>query len=67
MKTISPDGWKVIENAEDWYHILTERAFAIWADGVCNIIVELQEAPSATGSRKAKAGDGKGVSGVSQE
>lgn len=50
MKTIGPDGWKVIGNAEDWYHVLTERAFAVWADGVCNIIVELQ------GSVKLRSG-----------
>ena len=41
VKTIGPTGWQVIDSAESWYHILTERAFATWADGVCNIIVEL--------------------------
>ena len=41
VKTIGPTGWQVIDSAESWYHVLTERAFATWADGVCNIIVEL--------------------------
>lgn len=41
VKTIGPTGWQLIESAESWYDALTERAFATWADGVCNIIVEL--------------------------
>ncbi|KAH6620448.1 hypothetical protein C7974DRAFT_234301 [Boeremia exigua] len=41
VKTVGPTGWQVIDSAEGWYHVLTERAFATWADGVCNIIVEL--------------------------
>lgn len=41
VKTIGPAGWRVIDSAESWYHVLTERAFATWADGVCNIIVEM--------------------------
>ncbi|KAF1934037.1 uncharacterized protein M421DRAFT_415085 [Didymella exigua CBS 183.55] len=41
IKTIGPSGWQVIDSAQTWYHVLTERAFAMWADGVCNIIVEL--------------------------
>jgi hypothetical protein len=66
MKTIGPDGWEVIGNAEDWYHVLTERAFAVWADGVCNIIVELQDASagSVLGSVKPRTGDGKGAAGI---
>lgn len=44
IKTIGPAGWQTIDNAETWYHILTERAFATWADGVCNIIIELSTA-----------------------
>lgn len=46
VKTIGPTGWQVIDSAETWYHVLTERAFATWADGVCNIIVELGAAQS---------------------
>lgn len=42
VKTIGPMGWQVIDSAETWYHVLTERAFATWADGVCNVIVELR-------------------------
>ncbi|KZM19792.1 uncharacterized protein EKO05_0004082 [Ascochyta rabiei] len=42
VKTIGPMGWQVVDNAETWYHVLTERAFAAWADGVCNFIVELR-------------------------
>lgn len=41
VKTIAPSGWQAIDSAQTWYHVLTERAFATWADGVCNIIVEL--------------------------
>ncbi|KAF3046698.1 hypothetical protein E8E11_005748 [Didymella keratinophila] len=46
VKTIGPNGWQIIDSAQTWYHVLTERAFAMWADGVCNIIVEL--APQAS-------------------
>jgi hypothetical protein len=58
MKTIGPDGWKMIGNAEDWYHILNERAFAVWADGVCNVVVELQEAGAGSVAGPAKVGAG---------
>ncbi|KAF1365920.1 hypothetical protein EJ07DRAFT_150395 [Lizonia empirigonia] len=52
VKTIGPTGWQVIDSAESWYHVLTERAFATWADGVCNIIVELGRASSQIVVRK---------------
>ncbi|KAF1841762.1 uncharacterized protein K460DRAFT_255598, partial [Cucurbitaria berberidis CBS 394.84] len=41
IKTIGPDGWKIIGNAKEWYDMLLEMAFAVWADGVCNVLVEL--------------------------
>jgi hypothetical protein len=62
VKTVGPDGWKIVGNAEDWYHVLTERAFAVWADGVCNVIVELQAVPVGPG--KSRAGDGKSAAGA---
>lgn len=43
VKTVGPNGWHTIDSAQTWYHVLTERAFAMWADGVCNIIVELDQ------------------------
>lgn len=46
IKTIGPDGWKVITNAKDWYDVLLEKAFAVWADGVCNVLVELVDLPA---------------------
>ncbi|KAJ4374118.1 hypothetical protein N0V83_002859 [Neocucurbitaria cava] len=46
IKTIGPDGWKVISNAKDWYDVLLEKAFAVWADGVCNVLVELVDLPA---------------------
>jgi hypothetical protein len=41
VKSISPEGWREIRSADDWYSVLREKAFAIWADGVCNVLVEL--------------------------
>lgn len=56
VKTVGPTGWKVIDSAEDWYHVLTERAFATWADGVCNILVEVGAAQGqGTGRRMGGA------------
>ena len=52
IKTVGPTGWQPIDNAETWYHILTERAFATWADGVCNIIVELGNAQLQGGTKR---------------
>ena len=58
VKTIGPSGWHVIDSAEQWYHILTERAFALWADGVCNVIVELNSAQRQLGVGKIYGIDG---------
>jgi hypothetical protein len=52
VKTIGPTGWQLIDSAEEWYHVLTERAFATWADGVCNIVVELGNTQQPTVRRK---------------
>jgi len=41
VKSIGPNGWAIITNEHDWYHVLREKAFAVWADGVCNVLVEL--------------------------
>lgn len=41
IKTIGPLGWQIIRNEQDWYNVLREKAFAVWADGVCNVLVEL--------------------------
>lgn len=41
IKTIGPNGWTTITTEQDWYHVLREKAFAVWADGVCNVLVEL--------------------------
>lgn len=46
IKTIGPNGWSIIETEQDWYNVLRERAFAVWADGVCNVLVELATIPS---------------------
>lgn len=51
VKTIGSNGWQIIDSPQTWYHVLTERAFAMWADGVCNIIVELGAAQAV--ARKA--------------
>ncbi|EUC29514.1 hypothetical protein COCCADRAFT_40101 [Bipolaris zeicola 26-R-13] len=48
IKSIGPDGWRHIRNADDWYSVLREKAFAVWADGICNVVVELVD-PSAVG------------------
>ncbi|KAF2632754.1 hypothetical protein BU25DRAFT_406062 [Macroventuria anomochaeta] len=52
VKTVGTNGWQVIDSAESWYHVLTERAFATWADGVCNVIVELGGAHVQTVARE---------------
>ncbi|KAF1834475.1 hypothetical protein BDW02DRAFT_331240 [Decorospora gaudefroyi] len=41
VKSLGAEGWRGIRNADDWYSVLRERAFAVWADGVCNVLVEL--------------------------
>jgi hypothetical protein len=41
IKSIGPEGWRQIRNADDWYSVLREKAFAVWADGICNVLVEL--------------------------
>ncbi|CAO2657393.1 Nn.00g035190.m01.CDS01 [Neocucurbitaria sp. VM-36] len=46
IKTVGPDGWKIISNAKNWYDVLLEKAFAIWADGVCNVLIELVDIPT---------------------
>jgi hypothetical protein len=46
IKSIGPEGWREIRNADDWYSVLREKAFAVWADGVCNILVELVDVPA---------------------
>jgi hypothetical protein len=45
IKSIGPEGWREIRNADDWYSVLREKAFAVWADGVCNVLVELVDVP----------------------
>jgi hypothetical protein len=45
VKSIGPEGWREIRNADDWYSVLREKAFAVWADGVCNVLVELVDVP----------------------
>ena len=46
VKSIGPGGWREIRSAEDWYSMLREKAFAIWADGVCNVLVEVVDPPA---------------------
>ncbi|USP82737.1 hypothetical protein yc1106_10011 [Curvularia clavata] len=41
IKSLGPEGWRQICNADDWYSVLREKAFAVWADGVCNVLVEM--------------------------
>jgi hypothetical protein len=48
VKSIGPEGWREIRNADDWYSVLREKAFAVWADGVCNVLVELVDVPSVS-------------------
>lgn len=45
IKSIGPDGWREIAGEDDWYNMLREKAFAIWADGVCNVLVEVARQP----------------------
>jgi hypothetical protein len=50
VKSIGPEGWREIRNADDWYSVLREKAFAVWADGVCNVLVELVDVPAGAGT-----------------
>jgi hypothetical protein len=50
IRSIGPQGWRDIRNADDWYSVLREKAFAVWADGVCNVLVELMDFARAGGS-----------------
>ncbi|KAI4653711.1 hypothetical protein J4E93_001478 [Alternaria ventricosa] len=49
IKSIGPQGWRDIRNADDWYSVLREKAFAVWADGVCNVLVELVDVAGVVG------------------
>lgn len=46
IKTVGPEGWRTIGNAKEWYAMLLEKAYAVWADGVCNVLVELLDLPA---------------------
>lgn len=41
IKSVCSSGWKHITTEQDWYTLLREKALAIWADGVCNVLVEI--------------------------
>ncbi|KAF1938643.1 hypothetical protein EJ02DRAFT_18494 [Clathrospora elynae] len=41
IKTTGSDSRRDIRSADDWYSVLREKAFSVWADGVCNVLVEL--------------------------
>ncbi|CAA9965722.1 hypothetical protein PTMSG1_09081 [Pyrenophora teres f. maculata] len=41
IKSLGPKGWREIHTMDDWYSVLREKAFSVWADGVCNVLVEL--------------------------
>ncbi|KAL1796516.1 hypothetical protein ACET3X_005056 [Alternaria dauci] len=49
IKSIGPQGWRNVRNADDWYSVLREKAFAVWADGVCNVLVELVDFAGVVG------------------
>ena len=49
IKSIGPQGWRDIRNVDEWYSVLREKAFSVWADGVCNVIVELVEFAGVVG------------------
>ncbi|CAN9318261.1 unnamed protein product [Alternaria alternata] len=49
IKSIGPQGWRDVRNADDWYSVLREKAFAVWADGVCNVLVELVDFAGVAG------------------
>ena len=41
IKSLGLKGWREIHSTDDWYSVLREKAFSVWADGVCNVLVEL--------------------------
>ncbi|KAI1511230.1 hypothetical protein Ptr86124_009634 [Pyrenophora tritici-repentis] len=41
IKSLGSKGWREIHTMDDWYSVLREKAFSVWADGVCNVLVEL--------------------------
>lgn len=41
IKSLGAEGWRRICSADDWYSVLREKALAVWADGVCNVLVEI--------------------------
>lgn len=49
IKSLGPEGWRQICNADDWCSVLREKAFAVWADGICNVLVEMVKPPTADG------------------
>ena len=58
IKTISPEGWRIIANAKDWHDMLMQKAFALWADGVCNVIIELTGLPALNSLPMASSTEG---------
>lgn len=46
IKSLGSEGWREIRNVDDWYSVLREKVFAVWADGVCNVLVELVDVPA---------------------
>lgn len=73
IKTLGTESWETIVNAGDWHRVLTEHAFAYWADGRCNVIVELEGVPGKVegmeraGSVEEKSSHGCGVLGREDE
>lgn len=41
IKTVGPNGWEYIADAEQWADLLARRGREVWADGVVNVVVEL--------------------------
>ncbi|KAL5115944.1 hypothetical protein ACEQ8H_006166 [Pleosporales sp. CAS-2024a] len=41
VKSVGSEGWVKIESAKQWSELLSQRSREVWADGVVNIVVEL--------------------------
>jgi hypothetical protein len=54
IRTVGPNGWEHIENAEQWSGLLLRRGHEVWADGVVNMIVEMVDVPVGVGTTEGR-------------
>ena len=54
IKTVGPNGWERIADAEQWADLLARRSQEVWADGVVNVVVELEVEDTGKGMEEGR-------------